>query len=399
MKYKMTLLTVFTSVGSYGISFSDGLLKLKTHDSVEALVGQSKALSEDAESRGSWGDPTFKIAAMNYPADNLVNDQSAMTGVEFGLSQKISLTTKYGHLKDSLKSLSKAYSYEAHDKQQSLTKAFWEVIIIKKKNNDELEILKENLRWITKILSVSKKLYGNGRVSQQAILDIEIRKSEIESDISNKEYEISQIKDELTYFIGTGEIEDHSIPWEVLKIKSLHIIDNRSLGFKEKLRAKQFSQKATKLNYIPDVTVSLAVTKRSNLDGHGDFVGASLSFPLPFSDDKYSQHAKAVHETYMAVKSFEEYKKRKKRDMIILEKELRKLTAELKILKDKTIKFARNSRSITSKSYALGNSSYIEVLQSELKLQQMLMRKVVLYAKRDIKRVALKYITGEPLYE
>ncbi len=71
----------------------------------------------------------------------------------------------------------------------------------------------------------------------------------------------------------------------------------------------------------------------------------------------------------------------------------------MSILKEKTIKFARNSREITAKSYGLGNSTYVELLQSELKLQKILMNKVMLEAKRDIKRATLKYVKGEPLNE
>ena len=101
----------------------------------------------------------------------------------------------------------------------------------------------------------------------------------------------------------------------------------------------------------------------------------------------------------MAVKNFENYKRQKNRDISVLRKEIEKLLGELSILKEKTIKFARNSREITAKSYGLGNSTYVELLQSELKLQKILMNKVMLEAKRDIKRATLKYVKGEPLNE
>ena len=84
---------------------------------------------------------------------------------------------------------------------------------------------------------------------------------------------------------------------------------------------------------------------------------------------------------------------------MVLNKEVEKLSSELRILKEKTIRFARNSREITSKSYGLGSSTYVELLQSELKLQKILMQKVMLEATRDIKRATLKYIKGEPLGE
>ena len=94
-----------------------------------------------------------------------------------------------------------------------------------------------------------------------------------------------------------------------------------------------------------------------------------------------------------------EYKRKKNRDISVLSKEIDKLLGELEILNEKTIKFARNSREITAKSYGLGNSTYVELLQSELKLQKILMHKVMLEAKRDIKRATLKYVKGEPLNE
>ena len=101
----------------------------------------------------------------------------------------------------------------------------------------------------------------------------------------------------------------------------------------------------------------------------------------------------------MALKNYENYKKKKLRDVSVLTKDLKKTVSELNILKTKTLKYAQNSRKITSKSYGLGNSTYVELLQSELKLQKILMQKVMLEAKRDIKKVTLKYVKGESLNE
>ncbi len=398
MKY-LVVLFLISSVDASAITFEEAIKVLNKHESVDSVNFKSKALSEEAELKGSWGDPKFKIAAKNFPKDSFKDDQTPMTGIEFGISQKIALTTKYGNIEDAFKSLSNAYQFEADDKKETLTKAFWEILIIKRKVSEELEILKENNTWISKILKVSKRLYSTGKTSQQALLDIQIRKSEIESELNNKKYELSQIDDRLKYLIGTSDVEETSIPWKSLKISSDQLKDNKELSLKEKLKAKDLALTASKQNYVPDLTVSLGYTKRSNIDGNGDFVGAAISFPLPFSGEKYSKHGQAVQEKYMAVKNFENYKRQKNRDISVLNKEIDKLLGELSILKEKTIKFARNSREITAKSYGLGNSTYVELLQSELKLQRILMHKVMLEAKRDIKRATLKYVKGESLNE
>ena len=71
----------------------------------------------------------------------------------------------------------------------------------------------------------------------------------------------------------------------------------------------------------------------------------------------------------------------------------------MKILSENTIKFADNSRKITSKSYSLGNASYVELLQSELKLQKLLIRRSLVASKLNKYKINLKYLVGEKLYE
>ena len=62
------------------------------------------------------------------------------------------------------------------------------------------------------MLEVSKKLYVNGKIFQQAILDIQIRKAEIETLISNRKFDNDKISDELKYIAGMETIEAKTIP-------------------------------------------------------------------------------------------------------------------------------------------------------------------------------------------
>ena len=392
-------LILLCAKNGHAITFNEAIEKLAQHESVDAIYQKSKAISEQADLKGSWGDPNIKIVAKNYPIDSLKNDQSPMTGIEFGISQKIPLTTKYENIADSFKSLAKAYKYNAQDRKASLAKSFWEMLIIKRKIKGEIGILVENKRWINKTLKVSKRLYANGKTSQQTIFDIQIRKYEVESEISNKSYELLQISDKIKYVTGNDMIDENTIPWELLNKNHANKIDYRELALKEKARAKDFGLTASKLNYVPDLTLSLGATIRSDIDGNEDFVGASVSFPLPFSGEKYSNHGAAVAERYAAIKEYENYRKEKQRDTSVVKNEIYKNKNELKILNEKTVKFAQDSRSIAAKLYGLGNSSYIELLQSELKLKKILMHKIMLQAKIDIQKITLKYLSGEPLHE
>ena len=209
-----------------------------------------------------------------------------MTGIDFSIGQKIALTNRYGNIKKSQIHESNAIRYEALDQRQILIKTLWETLILKKQIEDEIKIFKENLIWITKMLEVSNKLYANGTISSQAILDIQIRKSEIETLINNKEFEISKISDRLVYLTGSETIQEDTIPWETLDTLNgssgngnkmddgddeKYKLDHKSKSYLSKRASKNLSLQATRKGYLPDLNVSVVYTKRRD----EDFVGLS----------------------------------------------------------------------------------------------------------------------------
>ncbi|MGI4992188.1 TolC family protein [Halobacteriovorax sp. GFR7] len=393
----------FLSTYSLAFSFKQAVGELSRHNSVEAIKGSAKSLVESSKQKNSWGDPMFKVAAKNFPVETLDYNQTPMTGVELGISQKIALSNKYAKAAESMYAQARAMNFSALDYEQALVKALWGNIIENRKIEHELEILRENLAWINNILKVSKKLYSNGRITQQALLDIQIRKSEIESDLSNKTFELKQNKAQLVYLLGDRAVsfDYKTTPWFLLdKTKEAEIKDNRLKALEEGKVAGEFAVEQANLAFIPDITVSLGYTFRSDeIDKNGDYIGAQISFPIPISDDKRGSKGAAVATHYAATKKLEDYKLKKRRDLNIIQDDIDKLKAELNIITKKSVNFAKNSRSITSKSYGRGNSSYVELLQSELRLQTILLKKVMLEAQLATSKVDYKYTLGESLYE
>lgn len=401
-KYSKILLVISAiSISANAATFKDLVKNLDKHDQVLKARKLADALKHKARVSGSWGDPVFKLAAKNFPVDSLKDNETPMTGVEFGLAQKIALSTKYGNQRNAQESMARAMNYQSHDIKQGLVKSLWEIVILRRQILEEINILDDNYNWIKKILKVSKKLYANGRTSQQAILDIEIRKSELEAELSNKKFTLKQLEQQLLYITDGERIDYKSIPWKALgqSRKKLKKIDFKELALKEKLRSSEYKLTASKQNFVPDIMMGVGYTKRSDIDNRGDFISASISFPLPFSSTKYGNYSQNVQENYAAKRELKDYERSKNRDVEVLNFEIEKISSEIDLLAQKTIKFARNSRKITAKSYSLGNSSYVELLQSEIKLQNKLIKKIMLQAQRDMKVVALKYKLGESLYE
>jgi len=400
-KFIIIMICVVSPKIALGYTFSDAVISIERHDAVISISNNSKALVEEGGIKGSWGDPMFRVAAKNFPNETMKDDQTPMTGIEFGLTQKISLTTKYGNIEDAFSLMGESKEHQAKDKKNELIKKLWLILINDRRLTEEILIIKENINWISNILKVSKKLYATGKITQQALLEIQIRKSELETSLSNKVFDQETLQQKLSYVLGFSgkSISKNSVPWKLLESDNKNKIDNKELSLKSLVGAKEKMLTAQKLNYVPDLTFSVGYTKRANIDNNGDFVSAMVSFPLPLSGKKYSAHNKASFDKYESIKNLENYKKFKLSKHETLLSLIRKSQTELNILKERTIKFAENSRKITSKSYSLGNSTYVELLQSELKLQSLLIRRAVVFSSLYTHKVNLKYLIGEKLHE
>jgi outer membrane protein TolC len=384
----------------HALSFDEAMSLISKHDTVKSLEVSSKIEKESALLKSSWGDPSLKIAAKNFPKDSLDFDQTPMTGVEFNLSQKIPLTTKYGKVRKSKTSISQSIKYDSIYQNRSLKRKVWTHLINTRRLKEEVDILKSNLSWISKMLKVTKKLYANGRATQQALLELQIRKSELDVKLDNISHDLSAEDEMIFYIIGKRErISSKTIPWQVLEKDAIEVKDVKELSLKSKVSASESYLSSKELAIVPDLTVSLGYTKRSNIDSHGDFVSASISFPLPFSDTKYSDKAVAIHTKSRNIVNLNNYRNLKKQKVFHLQHKEEKISSELNILSSKTIKFAENSRKITSKSYSLGSSSYVELLQSELKLQKLLIKRSRLNARLSIAQINRKFLLGENLHE
>ena len=191
------LLIIFLLLGSshsgWSYTFTEAIKGIDEHNSVSSLSNMASAMGEMANAKGSWGDPKLKLAAKNYPTNTLKDNETPMTGIEVGLAQKVSLTPKHGFLKDAMMAISDSKNMDVEQTKRKLRKVFWTLSIKLKQAKEDLEILKENLSWVKGMLRVSKKRYTNGKISQQALLDLQIRKSEIESMIINKEHFLKEL--------------------------------------------------------------------------------------------------------------------------------------------------------------------------------------------------------------
>jgi outer membrane protein TolC len=382
-------------------TFQEAIQKISSHASVQAIDEKSNAIIQEGRNQSAWGDPMLRVSAKNFPVESLSYDQTPMTGIEFGISQNIPITGKYGKIKDAFDQLAHATKYQSEDKQRQLIQSLWLILIENRKIEEEIVIIKENLQWIGNIVKVSERLYANGSISQQALLDIKIRHSELEAQLSNKKYESQEQLDLLGYILGfdNASLNKDTVPWHILDKIDENPIDTRQRSFEHTLSSKESMLQARKRNVVPDLTLSLGYTLRSDIDQNGDFVSATVGFPFPISGKKSSSRNKAAYEKASAQNILEDYKNFKESRLRQQKHQIEKINEELKILNTRSIEFAKNSREVTSKSYSLGRSTYIELLQSELKLQNLLIQRSQLDGKLRSTKATYKFLIGDKLYE
>ncbi|MBD66223.1 MAG: hypothetical protein CME62_13515 [Halobacteriovoraceae bacterium] len=180
------IILTITSFAWAETSFDKAIDSLNEHELIKVDSLAVTAIENDATAAGSWGDPRLSVAAVNYPQDSLAHDESMMTGVQLGIMQTISLSGKYDKLNDSVLEKSLAAKSDQLQTRRNLLKKLWELAIVQEKLRSEKAILNENYKWLDTNLKVSKKLYTNGKIPQQAVLDIKLEKVNWRSKLQKK---------------------------------------------------------------------------------------------------------------------------------------------------------------------------------------------------------------------
>ena len=202
-------------------TFDKAIMNLDNHPLIQSIEKQSFSLKQRGREAGSWGDPILKVSGRNFTGNEISNhagDPFVMQSIDFQISQKVALTPTYGTLRKSFEELANAKKYFAQDHKRQLIRDLWINLIVTRHINEELAILKENLGWTVRNIAISKKLYTNGSISQQVLLNVQIRKSEIESHLESKNFELKKQKEQLKYLIDLeGSLDFASIPWGFLK--------------------------------------------------------------------------------------------------------------------------------------------------------------------------------------
>lgn len=383
-------------------SFQELLDRLDQHELVTAQLQVADSISARSEKEGSWGDPMINLAAVNFPRETLNRDASMMTGIRLGLSQSINLSGKYGQIEASLQEMAASQKASGLQMKRTYAKSLWELAADKRRLTLMIEIFEENLKWTKDNLKVTKRLYATGKVPQQAVLDIQMRKSQLESDLSTIKSSLKGLESELKSLLGTNDLGDldlKTIQWSYLEKweKGAADFDFKEKELEHQVKSSDLKVSAKNRNFLPDVQLGFNYTKRNDIDGLGDFVGASITIPLPTSSKRYAAKTEAISERVAAQKRYRHYQNIKPMLLEKLALEIKDQESQLRILNKETLRFAKSSRDVTARSYARGGADYVELLRGELQYQNQLLKKIELETNLKKKKVAYLFFKGDAL--
>lgn len=402
MKRLLLASLFFLTKAALATSFMEAVEIISQHDRIQEISSEASSFGALARSQASWDDPMMKVAAKNLPLD-FKTDQTPMTGIELFMSQKIPISEERAHLESSASYSRKAKIWQSDWTKNHLLRLMWKDLISIRMLTEHQGILRDNIQWISKMIKISKKLYVNGKVSQQAILDLKIRRSELKTLLIEKEFGIQGNQESLKYLLGHEKslVDSQTIPWKILQFgkKPVSQKDPKEQSLATLLLSKKSLVSAKDSAFAPDITVGAGYTKRADIDGHGDFISLVVQVPLTVSERRDSQYEKAIWDQKAAEARLSDYKQSKKSLLSRLEIKNEKLASEILIIQSESINFARNARDITAKAYRLGSASYMALLQSELKLQQLLIKRSSLQASKDLNTLEYKFVSGDKLHE
>ncbi len=399
----ITTLMFFIATRANSQTFDELVKGINSHSKIESLKNEKQAISKEGKAKSRWAEPQLKLDAMNLPSEDPKTGLSPMSSIGITLSQKVPLTSKYSNILKFYNSLADTQKYKLDILKREIILEVWNHAIKKEEIIKSIKIYKENTGWIAGMIKVSERLYSTGKISQQAILDLKIRKSQIDSSIKTNEILLDKIDSSLSKLLDKPDqdisLHINSVPWE--KIENISMEEEKEtpqeLLLVSLAKASSYKEKADKQNRVPEINVGLNYKSRDDVDSHGDFIGGFVSIPIGVGARSYQYESSAYN--YSKAKSD---LKAYQNELVSLKKELKleikKLESELDILVSHTIKFAETSRKISSKRYSVGNADYLQLLRSELQLQNLLLQKIKIESKIKENKALYLFESGLDIY-
>lgn len=346
-------------------------LTLANNEDLKAMEAEVKSAEADIGPAGSLQDPMLGVSAMNVPIDSYSLSEDNMTGVEVSLRQMIPFPGKRARLEE-------AASHLAQGKRELYVQKKWTLIQNLKSVYYQLylahqakELLGEQRAILRQLLATSRSQYTTGKLSQAALLSLQVEEANLIDSVLKVESEIKEKSNQLSHLLGHTGPHLMGSPAPISKKfafdleewtedKMAEFVTEKSPRLRA-LRAQVNSQEANlafaKKSYLPDFELMAGYMFRqpTRMGGGGaDMVSAGVGMTLPlWAGSKQSEEVKGA----VAEKAKAEAEYRDAR--LMLEHEARAAFAELKEAQNRVKLFEDGLLLLTAQAVASGRSAYL----------------------------------------
>ncbi len=389
------LITVFARAEDFASLLRD----VEKHPNVEATKQSFIKRSTSAQAMSSLKDPNIKVSALNLPISTMSFDQTPMSSKQVAIMQSLPLTTRLIHLEDQAEYLQAAGKNQTQFQIAKNRALLWTVAAKIESLDEQLRIVRASLDWIKQVDKSTQRLYSTGKINQISLLEIKVRKSELESQNEDLKFQLSQAQSQVGFLTGRAiPVSPENVPWGVLDSRTnKNSIDQFEMALKKEVLAAQSNLRAQQLSYVPDLTFGAAYSFRENIDGQGDFVSGFVQFSLPLWGETNNKKNASKAEANEKAATLQKYKLIKQKQIQSLNKKILAREKELELI-TKSIEFALTEQKLATKRYSLGQMSIFELLEIELKYRSKKSKKEALTEDLRSTRIELLLLKGDPLH-
>ncbi len=293
----------------------------ESNRAVFSLQRHIESLRHKTDASVTWADPVFAVEYSNVPWNSWSLDDSPMSGVQFKVTQKITLPGKNLRRMQEVQAQTQVSVWELEEKKNQLRamvkKAYWKLALVRQLR----KINERHIVLVEQFLAVVRVKYQVGKVGQHDLLSLQVLKKRLKDDLGD----FDERQKQLTAAINSAMHRKVSVPittpdtFEALRMNYTTselvqlAIEYRPLLKQTKARAKWQRMAARKVEYErwPDITVWAGYRARmsAGADPGTDFFSLGVSVPLPFDytakadaqEAQYLSSAAEADDTYQAI--------------------------------------------------------------------------------------------------
>lgn len=355
----------------------------KLNPELQMLNSEVKVAELNAIEESNLPDPVLGLGLNNLPVESFGFDTEPMTGKSISLSQSFpfpgKLTSKEEMMKKDAEINKEKYKLSKLKLRKEIIDNYYSLSYQLKK----LSLLNEKLNVFEALIPVVKTRYEVSKASQQNLIQLQLRISDIKEQIANQQGKLDETRFVLEGLSGSEINNDLQTALDSIVFPSP---EKEKLYLAIKANNPQLQQvelqiaKANKLydlseyDFYPNFNISLKYTQRDKLAATGinqnDFLSASLGITLPLNYggkntaklDKslqiIDQYKSLYHNLYLRV-------------TIALNQAISKMNTNVKrtkILNDTILLQANENYKSALSAYQVGESEFTDVIESLNKL-------------------------------